>query len=78
MPFVESDNFSVYVYDEDHPPPHCHVRFSNGKELVVTLPLLKPLHGGKLDKRVRRVLSENLDQLVSEWERLNPKRKRKI
>lgn len=78
MPFIESDCFGVYVYDEDHPPPHCHVIFTDGEEVVVTLPLLQPLHGKKLDKKTKRVLTQKLDQLVDEWDRLNPKRKRKL
>jgi hypothetical protein len=78
MPFIESDNFGVYVYDRDHPPPHCHVRFFNGEEVVITLPLLNVLHGGKLEKKVRKVLLEHLDELVEEWDRINPNTERKI
>ena len=22
-------NFGVFVYKDDHPPPHCHVRFGD-------------------------------------------------
>ena len=61
----------VYIYPGDHPPPHCHVRYRSGKELRVTIPFLDVLTGGRMEKRVRRLLRNNIDLLVQEWENLN-------
>lgn len=62
------ENCSVYIYDDDHPPPHCHVRFKGGEEIVVGLPLLNPWYGKALDRNTRGILEEHLEKLVEVWE----------
>jgi tyrosine-protein phosphatase YwqE len=70
--FSESD-FKIYVYDDEHPPPHCHVIFNNGTELCITLPLLTEMFGKTIKKSVRKFLEKNIEVLVEEWEKRNPK-----
>jgi len=71
MKIIEGDNYCVYVYI-DHPPPHCHVRHSNGDESRVGLPLLNLLSGPKLNKKIHNDLIEKIDFLSDKWEELNP------
>ena len=74
MQILSSSGVRVYVYDEDHAPPHCHVVMADGTELSVELPLLKEMYGKKLKKNVRKFLEENLDFIADEWEKRNPKK----
>ena len=73
MRILSSTGFGVYIYDDEHPPAHCHVIFNNGSELCVTLPLLQEMFGKKIQKSVKRFLEENIDILLDEWENRNPK-----
>ncbi len=74
MRIVDSDGFSVYIYDHEHPPPHCHVKFNNGEEVVVGLPLLDVWFGKSIKKRVRKCLEQNLDLLTDTWDEKHPER----
>ncbi len=71
MKVLQYDNFAVYIYS-DHAPPHCHVRFSDGDELIIALPSFKTLAGGKnLKRNIKELLMENLDFLCTKWDELN-------
>lgn len=72
MKVIEGLNYDIYIYPDDHPAPHCHVRFYNGSESVVGLPLLNHICGTKIDKNVRKELYENIESLINNWEKLNP------
>jgi hypothetical protein len=74
MRVLDSECFAVYIYDDEHPPPHCHLIFNNGDEVVVGLPMLDAWYGKALKKRVRKVLEENLDQLADAWDSKHPQR----
>jgi len=65
--------FNVYIYPEDHAPPHCHVRYKGHKaESIVGIPLLNLLGGPVLEKHVKKALQNNLTMLAEKWEELNP------
>jgi hypothetical protein len=65
---------TVYIYDDEHPPPHCHVVLSDKEEIVVGLPFLNVMFGGKLTKKMRGFLKANMNQLCDTWEQKHPKR----
>jgi hypothetical protein len=72
MKVLNSSNFDVYIYTDDHPPQHCHIRFLDGSESIIGLPLLNLIHGVQIDKKVRMYLLENLETLTTKWDKLNP------
>lgn len=65
-------HIKIYVYTNDHPPPHCHVRRKNGTETRVAIPSLVILSGDDLSKEEENLVLENLEKLCDEFERLNP------
>lgn len=68
-------NYTIYVYSEDHAPPHCHVRYTdNGMESLVDLYLLEVMEGRPITKRIRTNLLSNQELLINIWEQLNPTR----
>jgi hypothetical protein len=71
MKVAEYNPFKIYVYADDHPPPHCHVRYNDGSEMSIDLPLLKPRYGETISKEVEKILKLNLDELCEAWEKLN-------
>ncbi len=72
MKIVKYKAFTVYVYANDHSPPHCHVRYNDGSEISVDLPFLKPRYGATFTKEVEEVLELNLNKLCEAWGKLNP------
>ena len=71
MKIAGNDTYGIYVY-VDHPPPHCHVRCSDGTTIVVALPTLDVVHGNRLSKRLRKLLEDNLEEIYEAWDQLNP------
>lgn len=71
MRVIQNEKFSVYVYPDDHPPPHCHIRYKDDSSVVVTIPLMVPLYGGTISKEAKKVVKENLNELSKVWEKLN-------
>jgi len=74
MRVLHDDFFVIYVYSEalnKHHMPHCHVRSPDG-DIVVALPTLTVLVGGKLSKRAKNLLLENIDKICEAWNKLNP------
>ena len=73
MKLIKGDNYNVYIYPEDHAPPHCHIRYKdNGPESVVGIPLLNLLVGRKITGAITQTLRENLTMLAETWDKLNP------
>ena len=72
MKVLQFDSFSVYIY-ADHAPPHCHLRFNDGADMIVSLPNLKSLAGDRkrVKKNVKELLIENIDFLCTKWDELN-------
>lgn len=75
MKICGTGKFCIYIRGLDHPPPHCHVRFGDGSEVCVTLPLIEPMYGATITKEVREVIIANLEELTEKWDELHPKRK---
>jgi hypothetical protein len=70
---ITKNTYSIYVYPEDHPPPHCHIRYRDkGPESVIGLPILNLLIGRQITKQIKDVLISNLDKLIKAWQELNP------
>ena len=51
MRILDLDGVAVYIYDDEHPPPHCHLVFGNGEEVVVGLPFLDVWFGKSIKKK---------------------------
>lgn len=76
MKVVESDNFNVYVFPNEHPPPHCHIIYNDETEVCVGIIFIDSLYGAKISRKVRKVIIENIDELADAWDKLNkPRRK---
>lgn len=73
---VKGKKFSIYVY-EDHPPPHCHVRFPDNSEISVSLPFIEPLYRATITKEIEEAIEKNLDLLTNIWDKLNKPRQQK-
>ncbi|MCW3111458.1 MAG: hypothetical protein JWQ09_5964 [Segetibacter sp.] len=71
MKVVNAVNFSIYVYPNDHPPPHCHVRYKDGTDISIDLPLVLPRYGATISKEVEELIESNIDKLCEVWEKLN-------
>lgn len=69
--------FKVYVYSDDHPPPHCHIRFSDGEDVSVDIPLIIPRYGMEISKNVEKAIVAHLEELCDAWEQLNKPRESK-
>lgn len=65
-------NFRILIYDNDHPPPHCHIRRSDGTETRVAIPSLKILTGCALSKTEKATLLDQIDELCDKFDELNP------
>lgn len=72
MKIIQEDNFSIYIYKNDHPPPHCHVILSDETEIVIKLPAIKPMYSKKITRKIKEVVYQNLELLCKEWDKSNP------
>jgi len=64
----------VFIYADDHPPPHCHVRRGNGIVTRVILPTLEILSGPSLSRSEKELLIDKLDDLCEAYDQKNPKK----
>ncbi len=74
MKIIGNDKVNVYVYRNDHPPPHCHVRLRNGSEISIDIPLIKPRYGQRITGEIKEIIEEHLDEICEAWDELHPKR----
>jgi hypothetical protein len=68
--------FSVYVYVETGAPhhlAHCEVRWA-GHSSQVSLTTLEVIVGAELPPRARQLVEEHAEEIILEWNRLNPGR----
>lgn len=77
MSIYSTPNFSIHVRGNDHPPPHCHVRFRDGSDVSVMIPLIEPMYGATISSEVREAIEDNLDAIVDKWDALHPVRQPK-
>ena len=74
MKVASAKKFSLYIYPNDHPPAHCHVRYKDGSDISVDIPLIIPRYGATISKEVEEFIEQNLDPLCDMWEKLENKR----
>jgi hypothetical protein len=72
MKILDGDGFAVYIYDNEHPPPHCHIIYANKRKVVAGLPLLNGMYGTTVDRLLKKYLTENLELLTETWESKHP------
>jgi hypothetical protein len=69
---IGTNGFRIIIRGNEHPYPHCHVRWKDGTESYVLIPSLQVLFGKKLTKAVEKMLLDNLDALCDEFDRICP------
>ena len=72
------DGFSVYIYENDHPPPHVHVFQGSkpGPEIEINLDTMGVVSNymkASDAKRAYKLVRENRELPLSERERIDPK-----
>ncbi len=67
-----NQTFAIYIRGIDHPPPHCHVRFTDGSQVCVMIPFVEPMYGATITWEVREAILNNLDALADAWDLLHP------
>lgn len=76
MPCIcEFDGIQIYMYDNEHRPPHFHV-FARGEGAVVDIHALRVSAGRLARADRRRVLgwaSKRQQELLRNWERIEQK-----
>lgn len=71
MKVLQWNNFSVHLYS-NHPPPHCYIRFSDGEEILVSVPTFKKIAGERvLTEEIKVYLSEHLDFICNKLDEFN-------
>ncbi|MDA9554647.1 DUF4160 domain-containing protein [Pelobium sp.] len=71
MKVLQLENFTVHIYSS-HPPPHCHLKFNDGEEILVALPTIKKIAGEKtLTKEIKNCLLENIDFICTKLDEFN-------
>lgn len=68
------DDARVLIYFDDHPPPHVHVKLSDGRDCTVDLDGFA-IKGRVAAREIREVLTwieMQRDFLFDEWRRNNP------
>jgi len=72
MQILVFNQFSVYIYAGQVPPPHCHLRFYDGNDILLSIPNFKVLGGeNTLDEDIINILLDNLDYICNKWDELN-------
>lgn len=66
-----TEHVKIFVYADDHPPPHCHV-IRRGIETRVTVPALLILSGPKLNRMEESMILDQIELLCAEFDKLNP------
>lgn len=66
-------NCSLYIYADDHPPPHFHVRGpdSNGVIDIASSAVVRGEVSRRDQVEALAWAAENLDKLMAEWRRCN-------
>ena len=72
------DGFAVYIYENDHPPSHVHIFQGSkpGPEMEIeleTMSIISNYMKASAARRAYKLVRENREFLLSEWERIDPK-----
>ena len=72
MEILKFERFSVVIYGGVE-PPHCHIRFGNSGDVIVSLPTFSTLAGNDraITAEIREQLCENIDFICNKWDELN-------
>ena len=69
--------YDVVIYTKDHSPAHAHV-IKGERRLRINLPDMTVSRNRGFNsreiKRIRRLLNDNLDFIMSEWARIDAQR----
>lgn len=71
---LRAENYRVLAYAGDHPPPHVHVKLSDGRDCTVDLVSFKIVRR-IVEREVREAMAwirSNQSVLLGEWKRNNP------
>ena len=75
MPTLQRfDGCRVLMYPDDHPPPHVHIKLSDGRECTVDIDSFE-IKGRVAEREIREAMAwiaSNQAQLLYEWRRYNP------
>jgi hypothetical protein len=68
------DGISIYIYADDHNPPHVHVYHGDDSGLLViaTGELLTGSVAGKVHRQAVEWLEQNRAHAREKWDELNP------
>lgn len=74
MPCIKIiDSIKIYVYANDHNPPHFHAMYAEYEELIIIETLKN--YSGHLTKTQRKKVinwaSKNQDFIMNQWNRIN-------
>ena len=74
---LEVDGFKIYIYTDDHIPPHVHV-WKGGCEAKILLAqelILKDNYGFKAKelKRILQIIDENFTLIIDKWNEIHNK-----
>jgi hypothetical protein len=67
------DSIKIFVYFDDHNPPHFHAIYNDYEELII-IPSLETLRGSLPPARKRKVIDwaiENMNLIVGKWNEFN-------
>jgi hypothetical protein len=78
MKIFGNERFRIYIREDDHPPPHCHVRFGDESEICIMIPLIEPMYGATISRDVYDAIENNLDLLTETWDKFHPKRHKEL
>ena len=74
MPRVVNDAaFVVYVYANDHNPPHCHIVWDSGDKVgAVDLRSIAVIKGDTPPKRGMKLIRDSIAEIRRVWNELHP------
>lgn len=69
MKIADNGRFKIYVYSNDHNPPHCHVIASDGTKWIISIPDLKVIVGEEPPRQLKDFLLEYLEEILKTWDK---------
>lgn len=73
MPKIHAiKNYNIYIYYQDHQPPHVHIRYKNMAVASITINDVIALEGTipiTVDREIRSWIISNRENLLKMWEK---------